>query len=91
LEQATKHAQKAGLLDPTFRRQVETIRSSLGCEEAFHQREMNRNFQLGKQNAKDGNRKMMEFRMAEARRHGELAGVSESRLEELATKMQQYF
>jgi hypothetical protein len=91
LEQATKHAQKAGLLDPTFRRQAQQIRSSLGCEVTFHQREMNRNFQLGEQNAKNGNRKMMEFRMAEARRHGKLARVAETMLQERTTKLRRYF
>ena len=77
LAQAVKAAKKVGLYDTKLRSRVQSIRDSLQSEKEYHIHQMKNYLRLASHEAEDGNRSMMEFRLADAHQHAKAAGLDD--------------
>jgi hypothetical protein len=75
LKVAAKHAGQAGALNNAFRRRVTAIRKSIGDESGYHHTEMSDNLRWAEQNARNGDREMMDYHLKVATKHAGQVGA----------------
>jgi hypothetical protein len=75
IQEATKHARSACVMDSAFYSRVSAIRRSLGSEKDFHRREMENKLGYAEKEALAGNKKLMDYHIQVATKHARLTGV----------------